>query len=115
MAPVELTVGGKTYRVVASAEESTLHRLAEIVDAKLREVTVPGRPIPTQALLLAAMSLAHDLEEERAKRRAVETRSRERLSAILQRIDAALEEADAFERSVTNPIGGHGPTPAPEP
>ena len=112
MAPVELTVGGKTYRVVANAEESMLHRLAEVVDAKLREVTAPGRPIPTQALLLAAMSLAHDLEEERAKRQAVETRSRERLSAMLQRIDAALEEADALQRSVTTAEGeGQAPEP----
>src|SRR5687768_5480560 len=35
-APVELRVGGQTYRVVASAEEAELRRLADMVDARLR-------------------------------------------------------------------------------
>jgi cell division protein ZapA (FtsZ GTPase activity inhibitor) len=60
-APVELRVGGQTYRVVASAGEEELRRLATIVDARLRAVSPPGRPVSPHALLLAAMSLAHDL------------------------------------------------------
>lgn len=89
--PVELRVGGQTYRVVASAGEDELKRLAEQVDVRLRELAGPGRSIAPQSLLLAAISLAHDLEEERARREAVETRSREMLRAVLQRIDDALE------------------------
>jgi cell division protein ZapA len=92
--PVELTVGGKTYRVVASEEELVLKRLAALVDAKLHALAAPGRPIAPQALLLAAMALAHDLEEERARRRQVEARAREMLTTVLQRIDRAIEEAD---------------------
>lgn len=93
-APVELRVGGQTYRVVASAAEDELRRLADVVDARLRELTQPGRQVSPQALLLAAISLAHDLEEERARRRRVEVRSREMLQTVLERIDAALEAAD---------------------
>jgi hypothetical protein len=52
--PVELKVGGQTYRVVASAEETELKRLADLVDARLRSMSAPGRPISPQALLLAA-------------------------------------------------------------
>ena len=88
--PVELHVGGQTYRVVASADEGELKELAQVVDARLRELS-GGRPVVAQTLLLAAMSLAHDLEEERAKYRALEQRSREMLRTVLQRIDAALE------------------------
>jgi cell division protein ZapA len=88
--PVELHVGGQTYRVVASADEQELEQLAKVVDARLREVS-GGRPVVAQTLLLAAMSLAHDLEAERAKYRALEERSREMLRTVLQRIDAALE------------------------
>jgi cell division protein ZapA len=88
--PVELHVGGQTYRVVASAEESDLKQLAGVVDARLRELS-QGRPIVAQTMLLAAISLAHDLEEERAKSRALEQRSREMLRTVLTRIDAALE------------------------
>jgi cell division protein ZapA len=92
--PVELKVGGQTYRVVASAEEAELKRLADLVDARLRSMSAPGRPISPQALLLAAISLAHDLEEEKRKRAQLETRSKEMLKSVLQRIDAAIEASD---------------------
>src|SRR5689334_20264578 len=92
--PVELKVGGQTYRVVASAEETELKRLADLVDARLRSMSAPGRPISPQALLLAAISLAHDLEEEKRKRVQLETRSKEMLRSVLSRIDAAIEASD---------------------
>jgi cell division protein ZapA len=89
--PVELKVGGQTYRVVASAEETELRRLADLVDARLRSMSAPGKPISPQSLLLAAISLAHDLEEEKRKRAQLEARSKEMLRSVLSRIDAALE------------------------
>lgn len=92
--PVELKVGGQTYRVVASAEETELKRLADLVDARLRSMSAPGRPISPQALLLAAISLAHDLEEEKSKRLQLEQRSKEMLKSVLARIDAAIEASD---------------------
>jgi cell division protein ZapA len=92
--PVELKVGGQTYRVVASAEETELRRLAELVDTRLRSMSAPGRPISPQALLLAAISLAHDLEEEKRKRLKLEARSKEMLKSVLARIDAAIEASD---------------------
>ena len=88
--PVELRVGGQTYRVVASSDEDELRRLAEIVDARLRSLTGTGRQVSPQTLLLAALSLAHDLEEERARRMKLETRSREMLGSLITRIDAAI-------------------------
>jgi cell division protein ZapA len=94
-APVELRVGGQTYRVLASAEEGDLRRLADMVDARLRDLVTPGRQIHPQALLLAAIALAHDLEQERERRIRVEQRSREMLSTLLSRIDAVLESTDA--------------------
>ena len=94
--PVELRVGGQTYRVVATAEEAELHRLADVVDQRLRTLTAPGRSVSPQSLLLAALSLAHDLEDERDRRLRSELRAREMLSGLVARIDAALE-ADAVE------------------
>ena len=90
--PVELSVGGQTYRVVASAEESELHRLADVVDAKLRELVAPGRHVAPQTILLAALALAHELEDERRRHLEVEQRTREKLSALLGRIDTVLAE-----------------------
>jgi len=94
--PVELRVGGQTYRVVATADEADLHRLADVVDERLRKLTAPGRAVSPQSMLLAALALAHDLEDERNRRLQLEKRSREMLSGLVARIDAALE-ADSAE------------------
>ncbi len=98
--PVELRVGGQTYRVASTAEEADLHRLADVVDGRLRQLTAPGRAVSPQTLLLAAISLAHDLEDERNRRLRSEQRAREMLSSLVSRIDAALE-ADSAELSTT--------------
>jgi cell division protein ZapA len=82
---------------VASAEEHVLQRLAAVVDAKVNEVTTPGRQVSPQALLLAAISLAHELEEERRKRRQVEERARDMFTSLLERVDAALEDSASVE------------------
>ncbi len=89
--PVEVEVGGYTYRLVASADANEVRRLADVVDHKLREMSRPGRAIDPQSILLAAIALAHELEQERSKRRQVEQRSKEMLRSVLTRIDAALE------------------------
>ena len=101
--PVELKVGGQTYRVIASAEETELRRLADLVDARLRSMSAPGRPISPQSLLLAAISLAHDLEEEKRKRVQLEARSKEMLRSVLARIDAAIEASDEKAESEAEP------------
>src|SRR6187399_98953 len=93
--PVELRVGGQTYRVVASASQEELRRLAAIVDDRLRAITPPGRAVSPQALLLAAISLAHELEEEKQKNVKLASRSREMLGSILTRIDAAMGSSRA--------------------
>ncbi|MEO8906034.1 MAG: cell division protein ZapA [Polyangiaceae bacterium] len=103
--PVELRVGGQTYRVLATAEEADLHRLADVVDDRLRKLTAPGRSVSPQSLLLAALSLAHDLEDERGRRLRSEQRAREMLSSLVSRIDAALDadSAEAAEPPVPTP------------
>lgn len=95
-APVEVRVGGHTYRVVASTSADDMQRLAHVVEGKLREL--PGASaLHPQSMLLVAMSLAHELEHERALRRKSEQRSRELLTTLLDRVDAALELIDEDE------------------
>jgi cell division protein ZapA len=106
--PVELRVGGQTYRVLATADEADLHRLADVVDDRLRKLTAPGRAVSPQSLLLAALSLAHDLEDERGRRVRSEQRAREMLSGLLTRIDAALE-ADSAELATIPQPPAHNP------
>jgi cell division protein ZapA len=87
---VQLRVGGQTYRVVSSASDEELQRLAAIVDQKLATVSPPGRPVRPEAMLLAAMALAHDLEEERSRSAAQAAQARSAFGRMLERVDAAL-------------------------
>jgi len=92
---VQLRVAGQSYKVVSTAPESDLQRLAATVDAKVAEVVPRGRAVAPQAMLLAAIALAHELEEERAKREALERKTRDVLRRVLVRIDDALESDEA--------------------
>lgn len=91
--PVDVVVGGTSYRLVSSAGPDVVRRLARVVDDKLRALGGTARPLAPQALLLAALALAHDLEEEQGRRAEVERRARETLRSVLARIDRAIEEA----------------------
>ncbi|HEY1696435.1 MAG TPA: cell division protein ZapA [Polyangiaceae bacterium] len=91
---VELRIAGQSYRLVSSAPPEELRRLAEVVDDKLSEMDPRGRTQP-QALLLAALALAHDVENERSQREALERKTRDVLRRVLVRIDDALEPLEA--------------------
>jgi len=87
---VQLRIGGQTYRVVTSASDDELHRLTLMVEEKLTQIAGPGRMVNPQALLLAALALAHDLEEERARHTDQLTRTKIAFGRMLERVDAAL-------------------------
>ncbi len=93
--PVEVKIGGNSYRVTGSASEVELQRLASLVDQRLRALSGSSRNPSPQAMVLVAMTLAHELEEERSARRRLEQRSKEMLSSLLERVDAALEADSA--------------------
>jgi cell division protein ZapA len=94
---VRVNIGGQQYKVVSNAAEGDLQRLASKVDAKVAEVTPRGRAATPQSMLLAAMALAHEVEEERARREAVERRARDVLRRVLVRIDDALDAGSTAE------------------
>ena len=87
--PVSLRVAGQAYKVFSSASEEELQRLADTVSAKVEELAHGKGPAP-QAVLLAAMALAHELENERARRLFVERRAQDMLRRVLGHIDDAL-------------------------
>jgi cell division protein ZapA len=101
---VQLRVAGQTHRVVTTATDGELKRFVATIEDRLVEVSPRGRTVHPQALLLAALALVHDLEEERERSRRIETRAREALSQLVERIDAALDAGDdAEEPSPTAP------------
>jgi cell division protein ZapA len=91
---VEVRIGGQSVRVVSSASDEELRRLAGVVNEKLNEISSASRPGPSQALILAAMALAHDLESERAQREGLERRTRDLMRRLLVRIDDALDSEE---------------------
>ncbi len=89
---MQLRIAGQSYRVVTTATDGDLKRFISVIENKLEQVNPRGRALHPQALLLATLALAHDVEEERERAQRIETRAREALSRLVERIDAALEE-----------------------
>ena len=97
---VQLSIAGQSYRVISSASEADLQRLAQTITDRVSQVGAP-RGASAQGMVLAAMSLAHDLEVERSRREALERKTRDLLRRVLLRIDDALdaEDGDAEQAS----------------
>ncbi len=93
-AAVQLRVAGQTYQVVSSAHESELRRLAKVVEEALEGVTAPGRQPSQQALVLAAITLAHELEVVRAEKEELRQKYKGALTSLLGRVDEVLELSD---------------------
>lgn len=96
---VEVTVGKQTYRLVASADRDTLHRLAELVDEKLEQLD-SRHP---QALLLAALALANDVLELRRQNSRLSAQTRRMLESLLTRVDSALDHKDENGEPLNSP------------
>ena len=89
---VELNVAGQKCRVVSSADEAELEILASMVEEKLARILPPGRPVTTQAVILAAVALANDVRNERQRADAIAKKATTTLHAMLGRVDAALND-----------------------
>jgi cell division protein ZapA (FtsZ GTPase activity inhibitor) len=107
---VELNVAGMTCRVVTSATDQELDQLTGMVEERLAALLKPGRPVTTQAVLLVAISLAHEASEEKARARAIAERARTTLSGLLARVDGVLATSDdlALERDGDLTTEGRG-------
>jgi cell division protein ZapA len=88
---VELRIAGQSYRVVSTAPAAELQRLATVINQRLAEIPPQARGPGAQALVLVAISLAHEAEAERHRRESLTARTRELLEGLLRRIDGALD------------------------
>lgn len=88
---IELRVGGHTYRVVSGGAPEEARRLAAIVDERITRVVPKGKTMtPEQAMLLAALSLAHDLVELEGAATSMSAELRQSLTRVLTRVDEVL-------------------------
>jgi len=93
---VQLKLAGQTYQVVSSAREPELKRLAQVVEQTIMGLTPPGRQPSPQALVLAAITLAHELEEAQAQIEQLRERHKHVLASLLGRVDSLLEESEGL-------------------
>jgi cell division protein ZapA len=107
---VDLTVAGTSCRVVTTADDAELAQLTAMVEARLASVLKAGRPVTKQAMLLAAIALAHEVREERARADALAARARDAFGALLRRVDEVLAASDdlALERAGDAQQEAHG-------
>jgi cell division protein ZapA len=127
---IELRVGGHTYRVVSGGAPEEARRLAAIVDERIARVVPKGKTMtPEQAMLLAALSLAHDLVELEGAATSMSAELRQSLTRVLTRVDevlgdGALEQAAGVGASPAHadeaprpstPALAPAPAPAPAP
>ena len=61
---IVVSIGGKSYTMVASEDESYVRKCAELVDRQLTEVSAGGRLSQSDAAVLAAMNIADLLMKE---------------------------------------------------
>lgn len=94
---VQVSVAGQEYRLVTTLDEGTMRRLAQTVEARLQGLG-PGQQLHPQALLLVALSLAHDLETERCEKERLTARSSAMLARLLDQVDSALGSVDEHGR-----------------
>lgn len=94
---VQVRVGGQNYKVVTSATDDELHRATLVVEQKLAEVSPPGRMANPHALLLAALHLAHELEEVKAKNAALRDQTRSAFTRLRDRIDVTLGTTEVHD------------------
>ncbi len=103
--PVELSIAGKSYRVVSSTDPANLKRLSHIVEEKLQELGT-GQTSHPQAFLLVALSLAHELDAERTYNRQLREGGVSAIQDMLQRVDEALEYVDENGVPLSNESAG---------
>ena len=103
--PVALTIGGHIYRVVASADGARLQELAQLVDKRLRELNALNHP---NGILLAALSLANDVQHVQREHQQLTERSQNVLQGLLAKIDSALGSVDENGEPL-EPLSTHDP------
>lgn len=88
---VQLTLAGRQYKIVTTASDADLARLAGRVERRLKDVA-GSRGATPEAILLTAMALAHDVEQESARADRVLEKAKRAATELLERVDAVLGE-----------------------
>lgn len=92
--PVKVLILGKEYPVVCpDNEEHELLLAARYLDDKMRKIRDTGRVIGTERIaVMAALNIAHELTQTRQQNKLLSGELGNRVSAMHERIDEALDK-----------------------
>jgi len=90
--PIKVHIVGKEYQIVCSQdEEHDLLVAARYLDDKMRKIRDAGRVIGTERIaVMAAINIAHELIQTQNQNKLLSNGLGGRLSALHDKIDAAL-------------------------
>ncbi|UCD63399.1 MAG: cell division protein ZapA [Candidatus Zixiibacteriota bacterium] len=90
---VVVNIYGEDYPITGAGDPSYISRIADYVDAKMKETAKTSRVASRDKVaILAAMSIASELHAEKATLRQSGKQFDHRIDAILKRLDAALKD-----------------------
>jgi len=84
-----VTIGGSSIQLRTDMNPEVLERLAHYVDDKIRELDPKGKLPPGKVSVLASLSIAGELMDERSRSR----ESRREIARRLERLHELLDEA----------------------
>lgn len=97
MKSIKITILGKQYPLkVEETEEDTMHRIAQYVDERLRQYKKELNKQPeTTVMVLAALSLAEEIFEERKRNRELSQQEDKVMQGVNKSLEKFIEEIEA--------------------
>ncbi len=88
---VVVRIYGEDYPVTGGADPQHISRIADLVDSRMKEVAQMSRAQSRDKVaILAAMSMASELQDQSDELSVADTRFGPRLDALISKLDAAL-------------------------
>ncbi len=96
MDPLKVRIGDHEYLLQSDGNEEDILRLAEYVNTKLKEAEDPNKGLSEKkTAILAALSIAGDYFQALRERDELRAKVRSETEALIQHIDAAMDESHA--------------------
>ena len=90
--PVKVMLMGKAFTLQTDEDEAHVQRVAALVDGRIGEIRQRAAMPETSLALLAAMTIAGDLDKERAQNARLRADLRNRAEALRAHLQAAAGE-----------------------
>ena len=104
MEPVRVRIGGHEYLLQSDGNEEDILRLADFVNTKLKDAEDPEKGLSEKkTAILAALSIAGDYFQVLRERDELRAKVRSETEALIQHIDAAMDNSHGTVREESRP------------